>query len=186
LLISINMRSKYNASVDIPEGVSCDYLDSKLVIKKGEIELTKKVSILGTEVKISEGKVRFICAKANKKNIAMIKAFVSHVQNMIKGVDEKFVYKLEVCNVHFPMTVKVEGDKVVVNNFLGEKVSRVSKVLGGVEVQVKGKDVTVSGHDLEDTGQTAANLEKATRVTGRDKRVFQDGIFLTEKPGGKI
>ena len=37
------------------------------------------------------------------------------------------------------------------------------------------------GNNVEDVGQTAANLEQATVVKGRDIRVFQDGIYVVSK-----
>ena len=35
--------------------------------------------------------------------------------------------------------------------------------------------------NAEHVGQTMANLEQATKIKGRDPRVFQDGIYLTSK-----
>jgi large subunit ribosomal protein L6 len=39
----------------------------------------------------------------------------------------------------------------------------------------------LTGTDVEAVGQTAANIERATKVWGYDPRVFQDGIYITEK-----
>ena len=41
--------------------------------------------------------------------------------------------------------------------------------------------IVVSGIDKEAVGQTAANIERCTTVKGRDRRVFQDGIYLLSK-----
>ena len=100
-------------------------------------------------------------------------------------MNEKYIYKIEACNVHFPMSLKIEGNKLLINNFLGEKVARVAKILAGVDAQLKGTSITLTSHNKEAAGQTASNMEKATMVRNRDRRVFQDGLFITEKPGDK-
>ena len=123
---------------------------------------------------------------ATRRESKMIGTTWAHLKNMVKGLGEEFVYELEVCNVHFPMNVKADGDKITIKSFLGETTERFARIMPGVKVDIKGSHITVSSNDIEAAGQTAGNLEKATRLTGRDRRIFQDGIFITSKPGGKI
>jgi len=72
-----------------------------------------------------------------------------------------------------------------VTNLFGEKVPRVAKLPwspGEVEVKVSNKtDVVVKGIDKEKVGQTAANIERSCKIRNRDRRVFQDGIYITSK-----
>jgi large subunit ribosomal protein L6 len=79
------------------------------------------------------------------------------------------------------MTVKLAGGKVVIENFLGERYPRTAKVVGSAQVKIQGDEVTVSGVNKEDVGQTMANIEQATKIKGKDPRVFQDGIYLVAK-----
>jgi large subunit ribosomal protein L6 len=80
------------------------------------------------------------------------------------------------------MTLAVKGNIFVVNNYFGERVPRNANILSGVDVKVSKKvEVVVSGIDKELVGQTAANIEKCTTVKNRDRRVFQDGIYLINK-----
>ena len=79
------------------------------------------------------------------------------------------------------MTVKAQGDIVTIENFIGERHPRTSKIVGGAKVSVKGDEVTITGVNKEDVGQTMANLEQATKIRGKDPRVFQDGIYLVSK-----
>ena len=78
--------------------------------------------------------------------------------------------------------MSVKGNTFVVNNYFGEKVPRNAEILSGVDVKVSNKvEVTVTGIDKELVGQTAANIEKCATVKNRDRRVFQDGIYLINK-----
>ena len=101
---------------------------------------------------------------------------------MVKGVTDGFTYTLKALYSHFPMTLAVKGNQLIVNNYFGERVPRSAAILNGVEVKVQNKtEVVVSGIDKEAVGQTAANIERSTTVKKRDRRVFQDGIYLIEK-----
>jgi len=46
---------------------------------------------------------------------------------------------------------------------------------------VKGEDVIVTGIDRQAVGQTAANLELATKIKQKDLRKFLDGIYIYER-----
>jgi len=100
---------------------------------------------------------------------------------MITGATKGYSYRLKVVFSHFPVTVKVEGDKVLIQNFLGERTPRIAKIAGQAKVEAKGQDITVTGIDLEDVGLTASSIEQATRIVGYDRRRFPDGIFLTAR-----
>jgi large subunit ribosomal protein L6 len=100
---------------------------------------------------------------------------------MIKGVTQGFEYRMKVVYSHFPMQLKVEGKKLLINNFLGEKKARYANILGETKVKTGADMVTITGINKEDVGQTAANIEQATKIKRFDPRVFQDGIYIVEK-----
>ena len=78
---------------------------------------------------------------------------------MFRGVSDKFVYKSKIVYSHFPMTVKVQGNVIIIDNFLGEKHPRKAKINEGVDVKISGQEITVTGIDKEKVSQTAANLD---------------------------
>ncbi len=116
------------------------------------------------------------------KTMSTLGTFESHVRNMFYGVTEGWEYEMEVFYSHFPMQVSVEGNEVVIENFLGERAPRRTQVHGDTEVEVDAERVTLRGPDIEDVGQTAADIEQLTRVKDKDVRVFQDGVYITGKP----
>jgi large subunit ribosomal protein L6 len=176
------MNKDLERAVEIAEGVEVLINGNEFVVKKDGKELKKKLDVGKIRSEVKDGKVILIAKGATKRESKMMGTIDAHLKNMIKGVSEDFVYDLEVCNVHFPMNVKSEGNKITIKSFLGETTAREAKILDGAKVDIKGTKITVTSHDIEAAGQTAANLEKATRLTGRDRRIFQDGIFVTKKP----
>ncbi|MAG38430.1 50S ribosomal protein L6 [Candidatus Pacearchaeota archaeon] len=178
-------KKAFLESLDIPEGIPCSYEDFIIVCKKDSLEIKKEVKIPNVTLKIADNKITFESKKGSKNEIKKIKTVIAHLKNIFSGLNEPFVYRLESANVHFPMTLKVEGSKLVINNFLGEKVPRTAEILPNVNVEIKGQEITITGYNKESAGQTAANFENATKVVNKDRRIFQDGIYITEKPGDK-
>jgi large subunit ribosomal protein L6 len=177
------MKHAVTEKIAIPSGVSCSIEGKILKCSKSGKELSKSVDVPGIIVKIDNNEIVFNCERANKKDYKKIKSQIAHMNNIFSGLDKEFVYKLESCNVHFPMTLKAEKNFLIINNFLGEKVPRKAKILPGVTVALKANLITITSNDREAAGQTAANMEKATKIRNRDRRIFQDGIYIVEKPG---
>ncbi len=69
-------------------------------------------------------------------------------------------------------------------NFTGERSPRVAKIMGETKVAVKGEDVIVQGLSIEHVSQTAANIQRATKIKVKDPRVFLDGIYVYERHEG--
>ena len=162
-------------------------LDGRTLIIKGEKgELKRRFIYPGIKMSVKDNKIILSAENATKREKTMLGTFAAHIRNMIKGVLEGFVYKLKICSGHFPMSVLVEGQKVLVKNFLGERVPRKAKILPGAKVSVQGDIISVEGIDKEIVSQSASNIELACRVSNRDRRIFMDGVWLINKDGKNI
>jgi large subunit ribosomal protein L6 len=170
--------------LEIPEDVSAEVDHLDLTVSGPNGEVTRRLWYPDVSVSVEDGHVVIASDTEDAKTTATMGTFESHVDNMFYGVTEGWSYQMEVFYAHFPMQVNVEGGEVVINNFLGEKAPRRTQIRGDTEVQVDGEEVTLTGPDKEAVGQTAADIEQLTRVTDKDTRVFQDGVYITEKPKG--
>jgi len=178
------MKKNIENMIEVPAGISASVNGAEVKVSGKGKEVKRIFPQMPTvEMKQSGNNITLSAKKATKRELKLINSIVAHIKNMISGINEEFVYKLEVCNVHFPMVVKTEGNKIKIKNFLGEKVDRETEILPNVKVSIKGNAIEVSSPDVEAAGQTAARIEIATKIRNRDRRVFQDGIFITEKPG---
>jgi large subunit ribosomal protein L6 len=84
------------------------------------------------------------------------------------------------------MSVAVKDNEFIVKNFFGEKIPRIIKIKEGADVKVEGDIINVESPNKEIAGQVAADIEHLTKRANYDSRVFQDGIWITEKAGKKI
>jgi len=166
--------------ITIPENVEVTIGD-EVIVKGPQGETSRKFTYPNILMKKENDKVILETRFPKKKDKSMIGTTRSHINNMIIGVTDGFTYQMKIVFAHFPMTVKVAGNNVTIDNFLGERNPRKASIVGSAKVQVKGDEVTVTGISKEDVGQTMANLEQATKIKGRDPRVFQDGIYLVSK-----
>ena len=172
-------------TVEVPDGVELS-LEDDIIHVKGEKGAISRSLFHHPRItmNVKNNVIEIICKDSpNRKEKALIGTYKAHIKSMIKGVSEGFEYKMKTVYSHFPIKTSVEENEFVIQNFLGERSPRKAKILENVNVEVKGDDVTVSGIDKEKVGQTAANIERATRVKHRDIRVFQDGVYIISKRG---
>ena len=180
------MKINLIKEIEIPEGIEVEINGQEIFVKGNGLENKKKFDFGRINVQKKNNKIILDAKKATKREKKMMGTIATHIKNLFKGIKEKFVYKLEICHLHFPMNVAVNEKEVIIKNFLGENKERKAKILPGVEVKMEGNILTVESHNKEAAGQTAANIEKTTKIKNKDRRVFQDGIFITNKPGRKI
>jgi large subunit ribosomal protein L6 len=171
-------------TVKVPEGVDVTVNGRMVTIKGSRGTLTRDFSVAPIAIKYQGNEVLVEATWARKKEAAVVGTIASHIQNMITGVTKGFTYKMKIVFAHFPISVKVKGDAVLIENFTGERSPRVAKIVGDTKIAVKGEDVIVQGINLEHVSQTAANMERATKVRLKDPRVFLDGLFIYEHSEG--
>lgn len=175
------MCSKMQDEIIMPEGTSANLAKKTLTIKGEKGELTRLFNNPRAALTVDGEKVIIKTTGDSRPDKCILGTFRAHVNNMVKGVTKGYTYTLEIVQTHFPIRVKVEGDKVLIDNFLGEKKTRVAKIVPGAKVIVKGSQVIIEAVDKEVAGQTAANIEIASKVQYKDRRVFRDGVFITGK-----
>jgi len=177
---------EYVEEVEIPEGVEVEVKDSARIRVKGELgELERDLSHANVKLEVDSGKVIVRLLGRGRRAEALIGTIRSIIRNMIVGVTQGFTYKMKMVASHFPMSVKVQGDRVIIENFIGERSPRIARIVGrGTVVEVRGDEVLVKGIDKEAVGQTAANIEQATKIKRKDPRKFLDGIYVYEKKVG--
>jgi large subunit ribosomal protein L6 len=167
--------------VTVPKDVDVK-IEGNHVIVKGKLgELKWEFNMHRVTSEKKDDVIVFRKESKRKADKALVGAIAAHVRNMIRGVTKGYDYKMKVVYAHFPINVSVEGKRVVIKNFVGEKTPRFADIYGDVKVDVKGQDITIKGIDREEVGQTAANIESRTKIRKKDARVFQDGIYITSK-----
>jgi large subunit ribosomal protein L6 len=175
-----------SVEIEIPDDVSAETDHLELTVEGPNGSVTRRLWYPDIDVSVDDGAVVIASENEDAKTNATVGTFESHVSNMVHGVTEGWEYTMEVYYAHFPMQVTVDGDEVVIENFLGEKAARRAPIRGDTDVQVDGETVRLSGSDKEAVGQTAADIEQLTKVTDKDTRVFQDGVYIVEKPTGGV
>lgn len=176
---STEQKAGIEIILEPPAGVSLEMKNNILTVSGPKGKVQRDFSKIPIKVTIDSNKVRLYTFSSKKSDRAILNTCSSHIKNMFKGVTEGFTYRLKIVFAHFPITAKVQGKEVLLENFYGERAPRRARIVGEqTKVKVEGDDIVVSGPSLEEVAQTAANIEQASRVKGKDQRIFLDGVYI--------
>jgi large subunit ribosomal protein L6 len=173
------------AEVEAPASVKVVKEGNTLSVK-GKLGTVKKdFKKLPATITVDGNKITIKPYGKRKRDLAVTNTARSIIQSMVKGVEKGYTYKVKIIFAHFPISVKVKGKEIQVENFFGERSPRVSRIVGdATKVSVVGEDVVIQGPSLEDVSQTAANVELSTRIKDKDQRVFLDGLYVYSREEG--
>ena len=147
------------STLEIPEGISVT-LEERTISVKGKLGTVKKdFTKLPAFLKVENNIIKIEPYGTRRKDFAISKTAQSIINNMIKGVQNGYKYKMKIVFAHFPITVKIKDGKVHVENFFGERKARISKIVGeSTKVAIEGDDLVITGPHLEHVSQTVANV----------------------------
>lgn len=170
--------------IQVPEDVTLSLQGKTINVKGAKGSLSRDFSHAPISIEGDGKSVRIWAKWPRKKEAALVGTVYSHINNMIIGVTKGYNYKLKIVFSHFPISVKLQDESILIENFTGERRPRRVKVIGELKIKIEAEDIIISGTDIEHVSQTAANIEQATRVRRKDPRVFLDGIYVYEKNEG--
>ena len=182
--MSTSKENKQFGEVTIPENVKIIQEGNIIIVEGKNGKIKKDFTKIPIKLVFEENKIMIHPPGQRRKDLALINTVKSIISSMIKGVETGFTYKLKIIFSHFPISVKVKDKKVIVENYFGERSSRISKIVGDTKVEISGEDVIVKGPSLEDVSQTATNIESSTKIKNKDQRVFLDGVYVYAKQDG--
>jgi len=168
--------------MQVPEGLDVSLERGRLIVKGAKGENIKEFRHPLVEISLEKGMVVLHSDTDRKKVRAIIGTWEVLVKNMFSGATKGWKGELKLVYSHFPVKLKIDGNTLVIDNFLGEKSPRKVAIPKDIKVHIDQSVVTVSGSDKESVGRMCGRIEQTTRVRGYDKRVFQDGIYITSKP----
>lgn len=179
----------HHGEIVIPENIEVKLDEDGVLLISGPLgEVRKDFRKVPVKFSLENGKIKFMIHMKGKKGASLVNTIRNRINNVFVGVTKGYTYRMKVFYIHFPMTVEVNGDYVIIKNFAGERGIRRAKIMPGVKVEVIKKggdtDVIVKGIDKDMVGQTAANIYLATKIKSKDPRVFLDGIYVYYKGEG--
>ncbi|MFA5772641.1 MAG: 50S ribosomal protein L6 [Thermoplasmata archaeon] len=167
--------------IKIPEQVKLDMKDKIVTVTGPKGTMKKEFKHPRVNLEKKDKSVIIISKLPKRKEKAVVGTWRAHLNNMFKGVTTGFEYRMKIVYAHFPVKTSVKGDMVIVENFLGERTPRKARIVGETKVKIAESQIIINGINIEEVGQTMANIERTTKIKGFDSRIFQDGIYLTSR-----
>ena len=182
--MSTSQLEKFQDEVVIPEGITVTQKKHMLTFVGPLGKTHKSFRLIPVDVEIVENKILLKAVGSKKKDYAILHTARSILRNICEGLIVGYTIKMKIVFAHFPVTVKVDGKNIIIENFQGERAPRRTVIVGNTNVVPGGEDIILTGEVWTDITQTAANIELKTKVKNKDHRVFLDGIYAFEKKKG--
>lgn len=143
--------------IEIPEGVEVSIDDKNIVtVKTAKGELKTKI-LSGVKVEKSDKEIMVsVKDPENKKQKSFWGLSRTLIYNMIEGLTKGYEKKLELQGVGY--RVSLSGKKLVLN--VGYSKPKEFELPEGVNVNVEGNVIALSGFDKQLVGHTAAQIRK--------------------------
>lgn len=145
-----------NQIINVPEGVEININGSTIKVKgsKGELEYTFSPSI---KVVYKDNKIQVKRTTDDPKERSLHGLVRALIQNMVTGVSEGYVKRLEIIGVGY--RAQVSGKKITLNLGFSHPVELEAPDQVSVEMDKDQKNtVVISGIDKQAVGQFAANI----------------------------
>ena len=182
--MSTKQIEKSTVEIQIPKDVKVNLKGGMLQVQGPLGKVYKNFKKIPVLIQINDNKILLTSAGERKKYQAILNTAKSLIQTLCIGVVDGFTIKMKIVYSHFPITINVDGKKILIKNFQGERAPRISMIKGDTVVVIKKDDVIITGHVLTDVSQTAANIQLKSKVKNKDHRVFLDGIYRYSKTKG--
>jgi large subunit ribosomal protein L6 len=165
--------------IEIPAGVTVDINGEKVKVTGSKGELNYEFSNLLT-AKIEDNKIIVAKKEETKEADSLSGLTRTLIANMVEGVSQGFVKKLEFVGVGY--RAAMEGKNLVMH--LGFSHPVVYTPREGIEVKVEKNTITVTGIDKQLVGQTAAEIrEKKKPEPYKGKGIKYEGEHVRRKAG---
>ncbi len=181
--MSISIR--YQKQISIPSDCRVTLEGKTVVVSGPKGTLRRTFMDPAIQIEMSNNEVLVSTEVQRKRTRALVGTIIAHMRNMFEGVRFGHSYQMKIVSALFPITVEQKGREIFIKNLIGERGVRKCRVCGDVDVKITEDDITITGIDLEAVAQTAANIQIASRIHKKDRRVFLDGIYVIRKRKGE-
>ncbi|GCA61944.1 ribosomal protein L6 [Kipferlia bialata] len=169
---------------EIPEGVTVE-VNKRLVRvtgPRGVVERNFKHTSL--EMTLEGNTVSVSSWFSRKRDAALCRTIISHIENMVTGVTKGFRYKMRLVYAHFPITANVcdAGARIELRNFYHETKIRSVPMLPGVTISISTTpkdELVLEGNDIENVSLSAALINQSMKCANKDGRKFLDGAYVS-------
>ena len=128
--MSTKQIEKSAIEIQIPDDVKVNLKGSMLHVQGPLGNVYKNFKKIPVLIEINDNKILLKKTGERKKHLAILNTSKSLIQTLCVGVVDGFTIKMKIVYSHFPITVKVEGKNVLIENFQGERAPRISSDKG--------------------------------------------------------